>query len=145
MDWMVKDKKDSEKSSTEREHNQMLELLRTFYNPEQEIKSQDFSEFFSQIEKKIDKENPSSKIVNSTNELESLYLARQQRLEQFFRRIEEGNFSPLAKLKPKYKQRKLLILTFISISFFTLLYFVKNFEIVKKHEASDFSISTFSE
>lgn len=134
MDTMVKDKdKDkSGKGSSGREPNEMLDLLKTFYTPDEENEIQEFSSFYSRIEEKLETENPSNQIAQTSEELENQYLERQQRLEQFLRRMDETNFNPINKLKKKSKSKKAML--FISFIVITLagMYFFKNYKIEKR-------------
>lgn len=133
MDSMVKDKNNSDKSSNGREPNEMLELLKTFYNPGEENKVQDFPEFFAQIEERLEKESPANKIANSTTDLENIYLERQQRLEQLIRRIDETKVNPLARIKRKSKRKTLLLIALLLTVFFAGIYFFKNYQIVERN------------
>ena len=133
MDSMVKDKNNSDKSAKGREPNEMLDLLKTFYTPDEEKEIQDFSEFYSKLEGKLENENPSQQIASTTEDLEHQYLERQQRLEQFLRRMDETNFNPINKLKKKSKTKGVLVLVIASIAIaFTASYFFKNYDIKKK-------------
>jgi hypothetical protein len=129
---MVKDKDNSKNNSKDRETNEMLELLKSFYVPdEQQGQVQDFDEFYSKIEDKLEKSDPSRKITELTNQLENQYLARQQRLESFVRRMDDQSY-----LKPKKtsKNNKRLLLAFILFILVSLvvIYLISNFELHKR-------------
>jgi len=130
---MVKDKNNSDKSSNGREPNEMLDLLKTFYTPDDEKEIQEFSTFYSKIEEKLESDNPSNQISRTTEELEHQYLERQQRLEQFLRRMDETNFNPVNKIKKKSKTKKAMIFISFIVLVLAVAYFFKNYKIVGKH------------
>jgi ABC-type multidrug transport system permease subunit len=139
---MVKDKDNSKNNSEEENNEYLLNLLKSYYKQDLANEQlQDFSEFFSKIEEKIEKSDPSRKISEATNQLEIEYLARQQRLESFIRRIDEKSYIESPK-KVSNKTTKLSIFLFIILLLFVMAYFLSNFEINKKDQLSFTSQTT---
>jgi ABC-type multidrug transport system permease subunit len=142
MSSMVKDKDNSKNNSEEENNEYLLNLLKSYYKQDLANEQlQDFSEFFSKIEEKIEKSDPSRKISEATNQLEIEYLARQQRLESFIRRIDEKSYIESPK-KVSNKTTKLSIFLFIILLLFVMAYFLSNFEINKKDQLSFTSQTT---
>jgi len=65
----------------------LIKLLKSFYKHEQN-EMQDFDDFFGSIEKKLNEQNPVSKIMQTNIELEQDYKIRQSKLEESIVRLE---------------------------------------------------------
>jgi ABC-type Na+ efflux pump permease subunit len=134
MSSMVKDKDNSKNNSQEGDKEDVLDLLKSFYKPDLDNEQvQEFSDFFSKIEEKLEKSDPSRKISEATNQLENEYLARQQRLESFMRRLDEKSYIESPK-KASNKKTKISIFLFVIFILFAMVYFLSNFEIHKKDQ-----------
>jgi|GEM_PF-4773982 len=78
----------------------LVKLLKSFYHPEKN-EMQEFDEFFSSIEKKINDQNPVNKIIQVSTDLEHDYELRQMKLEESINRLEHN-----LKLNQALKQKK---------------------------------------
>jgi len=87
----------------------LVKLLKSFYQPEKN-EMQDFDDFFSSIEKKINDQNPVNKIIQVSNELEHDYELRQMKLEESINRLEQNlKISQSLKLKQASRLKAIII------------------------------------
>jgi len=87
----------------------LVKLLKSFYQPEKN-EMQDFDDFFSSIEKKINDQNPVNKIIQVSNELEHDYELRQMKLEESINRLEQNlKISETLKLKQASRLKAIII------------------------------------
>lgn len=91
---MTKDEnKSNPKNSSDREPDEVLDLLQNFYQPES-TEIEEFTEFYAAIEKKLNEQNPVSRIAKLGNDLENSLNEREQKLSQYIRRLEQKRIKP---------------------------------------------------
>lgn len=120
---MVRSKKNNQNNSKGTdEPKDLIELLKNFYQPESD-EMQEFSEFYSSIEKKLDAQNPVTKVAQANNDLEEKYKKRQQKFERFIDQLEDNLNATRRQLAKRVENRKkILTLSVTVLALFALVF-----------------------
>ena len=122
---MVRDKKTDQNNRDGEPNNNsedLIKLLKSFYQNEKN-EMQDFEDFFGSIEKKLDEQNPVTKIMQTNMELEQDYKLRQNKLEESINRLENNLKLSHDLIKKKSARLKMIfigagILAILIVTFF---------------------------
>ncbi len=76
------------KKPSDREPDEVLDLLQEFYQPEMED-LQEFTEFYDAIDRKLTEQNPVHRISKLGDDLEASLSEREQKLAKYIRRLEQ--------------------------------------------------------
>lgn len=122
---MVRDKKTDQNNRDGEPNNNsedLIKLLKSFYQHEKN-EMQDFEDFFGSIEKKLDEQNPVTKIMQTNMELEQDYKLRQNKLEESINRLENNLKLSHDLIKKKSARLKMIfigagILAILIVTFF---------------------------
>lgn len=99
----------------DRDPEEIIELLKNFYSPEAE-EMQDGSQFFQELNTKIEDRKSYNRIAKINDEIEDTYIRRQERFQNFITKLEESFTSmEQAKNKKQGKRNLLMILLFALI------------------------------
>lgn len=92
------------KNTPNREPDEVLDLLQKFYQPEL-TEMEEFSDFYSNIEKKLTEQNPVSRVTKLGDAIENSLNEREQKLSQYVRRLEQKKVKPkkTTPVKSKFK------------------------------------------
>lgn len=94
----------------DKKSEEMIDLLKSLYSPANE-EIQDFSDFFSSIEQKLNEQNTLYKIDKTTRQIDSSFYSRQMKLENLDKALEERKF----KIYQKSLRNKPLLKTLIAV------------------------------
>lgn len=100
----MKDKNDSDKNfPDDKSPEEIIDLLKSLYNPDLSIEMQDFDDFYQSIENKIEEQNPTNKINKAGREIDSNFYTRQMKLENLEKNLEQKTFQVHKTKKKKIK------------------------------------------
>jgi len=122
---MVRDKNTDQNNKGDGPNNSddLIKLLKSFYQHETN-EMQDFEDFFGSIEKKLNEQNPVTKIMQTNLELEQDYKLRQSKLEDSINRLESNLKISHDLIEKKSKQFKVFLIGAGILTIVTMIVFI---------------------